>query len=160
MSLVGLAFAASTALGWAVYIQLTARMGLRFSGSDGLALGFFAAAAVCSCAALVEDATPSRLLVTGAVPIGLGLALLGSVIPFSLEMQALRRIPKSTFGLLMSLEPVSAAVAGYLILDERLSVSQLAGITVIVLACAGGARTSVTRLAEPVIAAEETRRKV
>ena len=67
---------------------------------------------------------------------GLGIALLSSVVPYSLELIALRRLSARVFGILLSLEPAAAALAGLLVLDQRLSPSQLVGMALVVLASA------------------------
>jgi inner membrane transporter RhtA len=72
--------------------------------------------------------------------IGLGVAILSSAIPYSLEFEALRRLPAGVFGVLMSLEPAMAALAGWVVLDEVLDARELAAIGLVVVASAGAAR--------------------
>lgn len=86
----------------------------------------------------------SALLDPDVLVIGFGVAMLSSAIPYSLELEALRRIPQHVFGVLMSLEPAVAALAGFLVLDQGLALRELAGIALVVAASAGatlGART-------------------
>ncbi len=72
--------------------------------------------------------------------IGLGVAILSSAIPYSLEFEALRRLPAGVFGVLMSLEPAMAALAGFVILGEVLGARELTAIGLVVVASAGAAR--------------------
>jgi inner membrane transporter RhtA len=74
--------------------------------------------------------------------IGAGIALLSSVVPYSLETEALRRLPANVFGVLMSLEPAVAALAGLLILSQALSALDLAAIALVVAASVGVSRSA------------------
>ncbi|MFC7643001.1 DMT family transporter [Streptosporangium lutulentum] len=74
--------------------------------------------------------------------IGLGVGLLSSVIPYSIELEALRRMPKRVFGILMSLEPAVAAIVGLLVLGEVLDVREWAAICCVVVASVGATRGS------------------
>ncbi len=67
--------------------------------------------------------------------------MLSSAIPYSLELEALRRLPRGTFGVLMSLEPAVAAIVGFIILGEGLSALELVAIAFVVIASAGALRT-------------------
>jgi inner membrane transporter RhtA len=67
---------------------------------------------------------------------------MSSVIPYSLEMEALRRMPEGVFGVLMSLEPAMAALAGFIVLDEGLALRELVAIVLVVAASAGAARNA------------------
>jgi inner membrane transporter RhtA len=84
----------------------------------------------------------SGLLSTQAVAVGLAVAVLSSVIPYSLELEALRRMPAGVFGVLMSLEPAAAALAGFIVLDEGLSTREVVAIALVVAASAGAARNA------------------
>lgn len=134
IDLIGLAFALAAGAGWGTYIILNKRVGSTFKGLDGLAISFVAAALI---------ATPFGLHETGlSLPGGLivqtiGLAVLTPLLPYVLEMQALRRLPSATFGILMSAEPGIGALAGYLILHEPLSPQQIAGIACVICASVG-----------------------
>ncbi len=77
------------------------------------------------------------------LPVGLAVAALSSALPYSLEMFALTRLPRATFGTLMSLEPAAGALAGGLLLGQRLNLRQEAAIACIVLASAGAAASLV-----------------
>jgi inner membrane transporter RhtA len=81
-----------------------------------------------------------ELLVPGVLALGLAVAILSSAIPYTLEMEALRRMPASVFGVLMSLEPAMAALAGFIVLDEGLATRELVAIMLVVAASAGAAR--------------------
>ena len=74
--------------------------------------------------------------------LGLGVAILSSAIPYTLEMEALRRMPAGVFGVLMSLEPAMAALAGFIVLDEGLAARELVAIGLVVAASAGAARNA------------------
>ena len=122
---------------WAAYILLSARTGQLFPGGTGLALAMVVAALVTLPAGVVQGAgslLEPHLLASGAV-----VALACSVIPYSLELEALRRIPEAIFGVLMSLEPALAALAGFLILDQALAGVDVLAIGLVVVASAGAA---------------------
>jgi inner membrane transporter RhtA len=73
---------------------------------------------------------------------GLAVAMLSSAIPYSLELEALRRLPRGTFGVLMSLEPAVAAAVGFVALDQGLAANEVAAIALVVAASAGALRTA------------------
>jgi inner membrane transporter RhtA len=136
----GIGFALLAGGFWAAYILLSARVGRAFSGGRGLALamGFGTALMVIPGTA----AAGGDLLDPGAAAVGAATAVLSSVIPYSLELEALRRIAVGTFGVLMSLEPAVAALIGLIALDQGLAALEVAGIGLVVVASAGvlGAR--------------------
>ena len=82
----------------------------------------------------------AELLDPAVLAIGLGVAILSSAIPYSLEFEALRRLPAGVFGVLMSLEPAMAALAGFVVLGEVLDARELTAIGLVVVASAGAAR--------------------
>jgi inner membrane transporter RhtA len=130
LDLLGLGLAAVAGACWAAYIVLSKRTGAAFSQLGGLALALVVASAV---------VTPFGLLSapqwTGEVLLkGLGIAVLSSVLPYSLELLALRRLSSRVFGVLLSLEPAMAALAGLLVLHQRLTGLQLAGMALVVAA--------------------------
>lgn len=131
----GVAFALGAAACWAGYILLGSRVSRRYAKADGLAVGMVVAAAVAI--PLGSLSAGAALLDPRALAFGVGVAVLSSVLPYSLEMSALRRIPPRTFGVLMSLEPAVAALAGFLVLDQLLSHWQLVAIGLVVVASAG-----------------------
>jgi inner membrane transporter RhtA len=85
----------------------------------------------------------SKLLEPEFLAIGAGVALLSSVIPYSLETEALRRMPRHVFGVLMSLEPAIAALAGLVVLDQHLGTRDFAAIVLVIVASIGATRTAV-----------------
>ncbi|MGW0232115.1 EamA family transporter [Actinopolymorpha singaporensis] len=149
---VGVAFALGAGVCWAGYILLGAQAGRRLGGTNALAVALaVASVAIVPAAALTSGpdlVQPDTLL------LGLGVAVLSSALPYSLELAALRRIPPRTFGVLMSLEPVVAALVGFLVLRQRLSGWQLLAVTLVVVASVGvtraGPASAATRTAEPV----------
>jgi inner membrane transporter RhtA len=120
---------------WGAYILLSARVGGSFSGGQGLAL----AMAVATALMIVPGVAVAgeSLLSWHAVAIGAAVALLSSVIPYSFELEALRTIPVGVFGVLMSLEPAVAALAGLIAIDQGLNAAEVAGIALVVAASAG-----------------------
>ncbi|MGH2995695.1 MAG: EamA family transporter [Gaiellaceae bacterium] len=126
---------------WAAYILLAARTGKTFAGGRGLALALALAALLVAPAGLVDAG--SGLTEPDLLALGLAVALLSSVIPYSLELEALRRMPAGVFGVLMSLEPAVGALAGFLVLEQGLSPLEGVAIGFVVVASAG-ASLSVT----------------
>ena len=131
---------------WAAYILLSARTGRVFPGGGGLALAMCVAAALLVPVGVADGG--SALLDADVLLIGAAVALLSSVIPYSAEFEALRLMPEHVFGVLLSLEPAVAALAGYLVLDQTLGARELAGIAFVIAAMAGavaGTRSPVPR---------------
>jgi inner membrane transporter RhtA len=120
---------------WATYIVLAARVGQAFSGGQGLTLAMVVATLVLLPSGIVVGG--SDLGDPGVLASGLAVALLSSAIPYSLELEALRRLPKGTFGVLMSLEPGVAALVGLVALGQDLSASEVVAIGLVVAASAG-----------------------
>jgi inner membrane transporter RhtA len=131
----GVAFALAAGALWAAYILLSARTGRLFPGGSGLAVAMVAGAALVApfgiAGAGAELLAPELL---GAV---LAVALASSVLPYSLELEALRRLPARVFGVLMSLEPAVAALAGLVVLDQGLAARDWLAIGLVVVASAG-----------------------
>jgi inner membrane transporter RhtA len=125
---------------WAAYILLSVRVGRRFSGGSGLALAM-CVGAVMLVPVGVADAG-GELLVPSLLAAALGVAILSSAIPYGLEMEALRRLPAGVFGVMMSIEPAVAALAGFILLDEGLATRELVAILLVVAASAGAARNA------------------
>lgn len=125
---------------WAAYILLAARVGRAFEGAHGLAIGMCAGALMLLPFGIADAGGD---LITGeTLAIGLAVAVLSSVIPYSLELEALRRMPAGVFGVLMSLEPAAAALAGFIVLDEGLATREVVAIALVVAASAGAARNA------------------
>jgi inner membrane transporter RhtA len=123
---------------WGFYIILNARLGRVFESGTGLAV----AMCVASVAALPLGVASggSKLLEPYALAIGACVGMLSSAIPYSFENEALRRIPAGVFGVLMSLEPAMAALAGLIVLGQSLAARQLLGIALVVVASVGASR--------------------
>jgi inner membrane transporter RhtA len=137
LNLIGVLFAALAALGWAIYIVLTQQAGDRVTGFRALSITIPVAALAASIVGLPQvwgNLTPAVALAS------LGLAILMPVIPFALELVALKRLTASAFGTLMAGEPALAATFGFLLLGERLDALQLAGVAIVVLAGIGAER--------------------
>ncbi len=139
----GIAFALIAAAGWAAYIVLSRSTGRRFSGSSGLVIAMVVAAFVVTGPAIAQ-AGPA-LLHPPVIAEGLAIGLLSSVIPYRLELEALRRVPAGVFGIWMSLEPAVAALVGLLLLGESLLARQWLAIALVIVACAGAARTAAAK---------------
>jgi len=139
----GVGFALGAGAMWAIYILFSARTGRRFPQADGLALAMAIAALLFLPIGITAAGT--RLLNPTTVALGSAVALLSSVLPYTLELLALRRLPASTFAILMSLEPAIAATAGFLILGQSLSLTEAAAITLVIAASIGAVRTQVGR---------------
>lgn len=140
---VGVAFALGAGAMWATYIVFSARTGRRFPQADGLALAMVVAAVAFLPLGIAESGT--RLLNPVTIALGSAVAVLSSVLPYTLELLALRRLPASTFAILMSLEPAIAATAGFLILHQALSVTEALAIGLVIGASMGAVRTQVGR---------------
>ena len=136
----GVLFALIAGSAWAVYILLSARVGRTWGSGTGLAVAMAVGAVVMAPLGVVDgggDLLHPALLAQGAA-----VAVLSSAIPYSLELEALRRIPAGVFGVLMSLEPAIAALAGFVVLGQDLVPREIAGIAAVVVASAGAARTA------------------
>jgi inner membrane transporter RhtA len=127
----GLAFAVAAAGCWAAYIVLTKQVGARWPGVQGLSMSIAVAAIV---AAPLGAAQAAAGLTLSTAAITAGLALLLPVLPYVLEMLALRRMRVRAFSILMSAEPAIGAVLGLLVLGQVLSVAQWSGIALVILA--------------------------
>ena len=136
---IGALFALGGAAGWAAYIVLMRRIGELFSAQDGLCLSLVVAAAIAVPASYLLEPTGEWLANFAAIA---GLALLAPLIPFVLEMMALRRIEMGTFSVLMSLEPAVGMLLGFAILQQRISSQQLAGILAVIGASVGAVLVS------------------
>lgn len=143
----GVMYALAAGAGWALYIVLGKKAGAAY-GADAVTLGTSIGALLAIPFGIVHAG--SALLSPTLLPYALGVAVLSSALPYSLEMVALTRLPARTFSTLLSLEPAIAAMAGVALLSERLSLLQWLAIATIIVAAAGTA-LSVRRpmLAEP-----------
>jgi inner membrane transporter RhtA len=123
-----------------LYILLGAALGRRTSEGNGLALGMAVAAVVAVPFGVAGSGT--ALVQPWVLLAGSGVALLSSVVPYSLELEALRKIPPHVFGILMSLEPAVAALIGLVVLKESLHWSQWIAVLCVMAASAGATRTA------------------
>lgn len=137
LDLGGLGFAGLAAVGWAGYVVLTQQVGDRFTGISALSMTVPIAAVT---AAVVGVPQAAGHLTSDALIAAAGLALLLPVLPFALEMLALRRMTPTAFGTLMALEPAIAVLLGLIVLSQEPSAVQLVGIALVVLAGAGAQR--------------------
>jgi inner membrane transporter RhtA len=137
LDLAGLLFALAAAVSWAIYILLSAATGRRFPGSSGLTVAMIVAALAVTPAGLLAGGR--SLLRPGVLATGAAIGLLSSFIPYSLELETLRRVPPKVFGIWMSLEPAIAALVGLVMLSQSLSLLEWAAIGCVTVASAGAA---------------------
>lgn len=138
VDLAGFLFALGAGVCWGLYILVGAALGRHSTEGGGLALGMAVAALVAVPFGVVDSGT--ALLEPWVLIAGLGVALLSSVVPYSLELEALRKMPPRVFGILMSLEPAMAALVGLVVLQEALHLSQWIAVLCVVAASTGATR--------------------
>lgn len=138
LNLVGLLFALAAGVCWGLYILVGAALGRHTTEGNGLALGIAVAALVAVPFGVADSGT--ALIQPWVLVAGLGVALLSSVIPYTLDLEALRRMPPRVFGILMSLEPAMAALVGFVVLRESLHLTQWLAVLCVVAASAGATR--------------------
>jgi inner membrane transporter RhtA len=131
---------------WGLYIPVTARIGRALPGGGGLALAMTVAAIVTLPIGAIDGGTD--LFDAELLAVGLGVAVLSSAIPYSFELEALRRLPASTFGVLMSLEPAVAATIGFIGLGQDLAVHEIVAVGLVLTASAGALGTTGQRAPE------------
>ncbi|MER6500283.1 EamA family transporter [Streptomyces sp. NPDC001455] len=144
---VGAAYALGAGAMWATYIVFSARTGRRFPQADGLALSMAVAALLTLPLGVLESG--SKLLVPSTLGLGAVVALLSSVLPYTLELMALRRLPAPTFAILMSLEPAIAATAGFLVLGQALAPTDALAIALVIGASMGAVRSQARGAGKP-----------
>jgi inner membrane transporter RhtA len=142
VTLAGVLFALLAGAAWAAYILLSADTGRRWPGLDGLAVA--SVVAMLPLTPYAVHAGGDTLLEPEVLVLGAAVGLLSSVIPYSLELNALRTLRPSVFGILMSLEPAAAALAGLLLLGEVLTPVQLLAMACVVVASIGATRSGPT----------------
>ena len=120
---------------WAAYILLSGRTGRAYPGGTGLALAMGISTVLLLPVGVIDAGY--ALLDPVLLAAGFGVAMLSSAIPYSLEIEALRRLPTRVFGVLMSLEPAVGAAAGFVVLGEVLNARSIAAIALVVAASAG-----------------------
>lgn len=138
VTITGVAFALLAAAGWAFYILLSGATGRRFSGSSGLAVASIVGAAVML--PIGVGTAGAKLLDPELLIVAAGVGLLSSVIPYTLELEALRRMSARLFGILMSIEPAVAALVGLVFLGEMLYWREWLAIGLVIAACVGATR--------------------
>jgi inner membrane transporter RhtA len=131
----GLFFILCAAACWAAYILLAQRAGRVFAGSQGVAMAMVVAAVIPIAPGIADGG--SALLRPELLAIGLAVGILSSAIPYSLETEALRRLPANVFGVLMSMEPAVAALAGFVVLGQDLGPREILAMALVVAASAG-----------------------
>lgn len=144
---IGVVYALISAASWASYILLSASTGRRFNGSSGLAIAMVIGAVAVTPVAVASAGT--TLFRPSVLAAGLGIGLLSSVIPYRVEMEALRRLPARLFGICMSLEPAVAALVGVVLLRQALSAAQWLAIGCVVAATAGAALSTSASVGAP-----------
>jgi len=145
---VGVLYALAAAVGWATYILLGRRAGAAFGG-DAVALGSAIGALVAVPVGVMHAG--AALFSLSALPFALGVAVLSSALPYSVEMHALTRLPARTVGILVSVEPAMGALLGLAFLDEHLTAFQWLAIAAIIAASIGavlGVRNAPVEIAE------------
>lgn len=143
MDIRGVAYALAAALFWGLYVIF----GRRVSGGGSMSVATGMLVAACIAVPLGISQAGSALLSPGTLLVGLSVAVLSSMLPFLLDMYAMGRLPSRVFGVLMSGSPAVSAIAGWLVLHERLTLLQCAGIMSVMAACAGCALFSRSRAA-------------
>ncbi len=139
-SSLGVVMALGAGVAWGAYIVQSARIGSAQPGLGGLALALLVSAVFAAPFGIAEGG--SELIHPHTLIIGLAVAIASSVIPYSLELEALRRLPNAVFGVLMSLEPAVASVIGFLVLSQGLDSLEIAAIALVVIASAGALRSA------------------
>jgi inner membrane transporter RhtA len=145
---VGLVFAAAAAASWAGYILASARAAADFPSLDALAIAT-AIGALVTAPFAVTSVDPGAALRWEVLGIGVAVGMMSSVIPYSLELTSLRRLPPETFAIVTCLSPVIAALAGWLILGQHLAVTGYLAIGLVTAASIGAVRSASGRPARP-----------
>ena len=135
---VGLVFALLAAAGWASYILLSRAAGRWSTGVGSLGISMAIAAALVTPAGITAGSSLAR---PGVLALGAVVAVLAGLVPFSLEMVALRHVPARVFGVLMSLSPVAAAASGWLLLDQPLGGREAMAMVLVMTASTATLRT-------------------
>ena len=137
LDLTGVLFAGVAGACWAAYIVLSSATGRRFPGSAGLAIAMVVAGVLVTPAAVAAGG--SAMFRPAVLATGAAIGILSSLIPYRLELEALRRMPMRLFGVWMSLEPAVAALIGLALLGQHLSLVEWLAIGCVMIACAGAA---------------------
>lgn len=131
----GIFFALIAGAGWGLFIILAGRVGTRIPGNDGLAIGMAVAALtmIPFAAPIVTELFLNPIILLAAI----GVALLSTTIPFTMEFEALKRLSPRNYGILVSLEPAVAALVGAWLLEERIGLQGMIAVTCVVIAAIG-----------------------
>jgi inner membrane transporter RhtA len=140
LNALGVALALIAGCLWGCYILLNARVGRSFERGTGLALAMPIACVATLAIGVAQGG--AQLLAPRSLALGAAVGILSSAIPYSFEMEALRRIATNVFGVLMSVEPAMAAVAGFVVLGQALSAREFAGVALVVTASIGASLKS------------------
>ena len=140
MDAIGVGFALAAAACWMAYIYLSKRTGAAFPGGSGLAIAMAVGALIVLPAGVIQAG--GALAQPDLLGSALVVALASSVLPYSLELEALRRLPEAVFGVLMSADPAVAALVGFVVLGQDLGARELLAIAMVVVASAGAAGLS------------------
>lgn len=135
LNLVGVLLAMLTGGFWASYILLSAKVGKLYPGSTGLTIAMIAGAIALAPVGVMGGGTV--LLLPQTLVLGTAVGILSSVVPYSLELEALRTLPTRVFGVLMSTEPAVGAIAGFLFLGQILGLRSILAIALVCLAATG-----------------------
>ena len=155
--LAGIVFALTAALGWAAYILMSGRVGRTGTGLAGLSVANAVAALIVLPVGVVTAGV--ALWQPRTLAVGLAVGVLSSAIPYSFDLLSLRRLPTVVFGVLTSLNPAVAALAGLVVLNQTLPVRQIVGIVLVMTASAGISVTAARagRSADPAARADARR---
>jgi inner membrane transporter RhtA len=135
---IGVALALLAGCFWAAYILLSVKTGSIFPGGTGLVIALCVGTVVLVPVGIAGGG--AALLDPKLLLVGFAVAMLSSAVPYSLELEALRKLPARVFGVLMSLEPAVAALVGFIVLDERLEMRALAAVLLVTVAVVGASR--------------------
>lgn len=140
LNTLGILFALLAGAMWAAYILVNAQLGRAFDTGGGLAIAMSVGALAALPIGIAQGG--AHLVSPRSLALGAAVGIMSSAIPYSLEMEALRRITTTLFGVLMSLEPAMAALVGFVLIGQGLSARAMLGIALVIIASAGAARSS------------------
>jgi inner membrane transporter RhtA len=143
LDLIGVTFALIAGLFWGLYIIFGQKIGAALPGGVAVSTGMLVAAVVTLPFGVATEG--ASLFQVQVLPVALTVALFSSAIPYALEMIALKKMARKTFGIFMSIEPALAALSGFLILSEKLTLLQLVAIACVITASAGSSYSSLLR---------------
>jgi inner membrane transporter RhtA len=138
----GVALALTAGFFWGAYILFSARVGALAPGPGGATMAAVLSAAMVAPFGIAQGGTD--LLAASTLLTGAAVGVLSTAIPYAAEMEALRRLPRAVFGVLMSLEPAVAAAIGFLALSQDLEALEIIAIGFVVVASAGALRSAAT----------------